>query len=696
MIKLIRFFLCASISITSLLSCAQSTAEYPDHLYKLHQNIWNELLVQEISANTLSAWLDEMDESGTWSDIDYSSLQRGEWPVADHLRRLQALAIAWQQPASKFYQEDEVRSNILLALDYWLEHDFICPNWWYPQIGVPQLLGPTVLLMEKELTAAQLDKAIEILSRAEIKLTGQNKVWLSGNVLLRALLQRDAETVAKAARAIQEELKVGDGEGIQPDWSFHQHGPQQQFGNYGSAYAVGMVYWMGILDGTPFHFTEDKVAILRNYLLEGIQWVIWKGQIDVSALGRQFFVDYQKKRANEIMGCLEKFAKITGKAWSDEEIPMGIRYFRNSDYLLKREEDYFFSLKMCSDRVAGAESCNSENISGYYMGDGATFLSQSPDEYLNIFPFWDWQKIPGVTAVQDTASLPILTYQGYFLESDFVGGVSNGKRAVAAMDYKRDQVFAKKSWFVLEDQMVCLGAGIQSDREFEMTTGIEQTYLSGEVVVKNQNANMTVKDSVHLENPVWVLHKGAGYFFPQGGSIVLKAGEVHGNWHKVAWQYPSSVMDTSLLCMYFEHGVKPEQASYAYALVPGADVQKLTQMETAPSFRILQNTADAQVVQAADDSWFGAAVYSSENLKLPFGLHVDQACLIMANSNGKQLELSLADPTQKLKGITISCGRSYTCEENEFVRQISPGGFYLDFPQNDRLGDTRTFTLHKN
>ena len=44
--------------------------------------------------------------------------------------------------------------------------------------------------------------------RADIKMTGQNKVWLSGNVLFRSLLVRDADSIAMASKSIQEELNV--------------------------------------------------------------------------------------------------------------------------------------------------------------------------------------------------------------------------------------------------------------------------------------------------------------------------------------------------------------------------------------------------------------------------------------------------------------------------------------------------------
>jgi hypothetical protein len=102
-----------------------------------------------------------------------------------------------------------------LGLNYWLDNDFQCPNWWYPEIGVPQVLAPVMILIEVELAPDQFEKGIKILNRSAIGMTGQNKVWQSGNVLLRNLLLKNEDTIRLAATSIQEELVVSTGEGVQ-------------------------------------------------------------------------------------------------------------------------------------------------------------------------------------------------------------------------------------------------------------------------------------------------------------------------------------------------------------------------------------------------------------------------------------------------------------------------------------------------
>jgi len=68
-------------------------------------------------------------------------------------------------------------------------------------------------------------EAIRVMEQSQFGMTGQNKVWLAGNVLIRGLLLNDAELIKEARENICSEIVLGQKEGIQPDWSFHQHGP---------------------------------------------------------------------------------------------------------------------------------------------------------------------------------------------------------------------------------------------------------------------------------------------------------------------------------------------------------------------------------------------------------------------------------------------------------------------------------------
>jgi chondroitin AC lyase len=694
----------ALILINLVFGCNQSgepivfknSENYSVDLKGLHQNVLTNILNLTGGSNEAEVHLNNMKEDGSWADIDYLSKERGAWSPRSHLSKLLEIARAYQTKDNKVYQNQHVSKKIHLSLNYWLDNDFQCPNWWYPVIGVPMVLNPIMILMEAELSKEQLKKALVILNRCEIGKTGQNKVWQSGNVLLTSLLTRNIEMVEKASESIKEELVVSQNEGIQPDWSYHQHGPQLQFGNYGLSYVGDMIKWITILRNTNYAFDESKVSILRNYLLEGQQWVIWKEQMNISSCGRQLFVDSQVLKAKKLSASI-KAMEVLDPDNLDQYVKAndyltlsGNKHFWRSDYQIQRNADYYFSVKMCSERVIGAESCNSENIQGYYMGDGAAFLYQSGEEFTNIFPFWDWKKIPGTTIHQDDDPLPILTCSGYRIESDFVGGVSDEKDGITTMKYIRNGLTANKSWFMIDDKIVCLGSGVSSSEGFPVTTSIDQSYLKGEVLINLKNQVKSSGEKEELEDPAWVLHNNTGYLFPKGGNLVLEAKNVEGSWNRVAKRYPEDRINADIFKLWFVHGTNPKAGSYEYVIVPNATKVQLKELEVDNPFRII-NKEHLQAVETVDGSKAGISFYSAGKADIMGGVEVSQACLILMERKNNDLQLSVSDPTQKLSEIQITLEGHYEYENSEKIGSSTIVNIKL--PMGMELGKTAIVQL---
>lgn len=692
---LLSSFDCSQLKKSIIFELSQN---YPQELQQLHQNLLTHILGDPADAGEVGNLLASLTAEGSWTVIDYTSKERGAWEPRQHLTNILQIAKAYQSSETKFYQKAEVSTKIHLALNYWLDNDFMCPNWWYPVIGVPMMLNPIMILMEAELSEDQLKKALVILNRCEIGRTGQNKVWQSGNVMLSSLLIRDIATVKKAAISIQEELVVSLGEGVQPDWSYHQHGPQLQFGNYGLSYVGDMIKWITILRETPFAFDETKVSILRNYLIKGQQWVTWKNQMDISACGRQLFVDSPEGKAGSLARSIDKMKTLDlafeaeyEKA-NDYETLSGNKHFWRSDIQIQRSSDYYFSVKMCSERVIGAESCNSENIQGYYMGDGATFLYQTGEEYRNIFPFLDWKKIPGTTTQQDDDPLPVLTASGYRIESDFVGGVSDGENGVAVLDYNRNGLKARKSWFMMDGKIVCLGTGISSSKGLEVTTSVNQSFLKGSVLIKSNGTEIEAKEIEEIKDPSWILHDGLGYFFPAGGKLKLDAKSAEGSWNWVASRYPDERINGDIFKLWFDHGTNPAASSYAYVLIPNADKIILNKQQSQPSFLMINET-DRQEIVSSDGSSAGIVFYSDGKSDIFGGIKVDQPCVLLLKKNTGGLVISVADPTQQLSAVQITIDGAF--EYGGATVQKGNTTLSIQLPTGGEAGKSSTVRLRK-
>nr|WP_315823115.1 polysaccharide lyase family 8 super-sandwich domain-containing protein [Paraflavitalea speifideiaquila] len=193
------------------------------------------------------------------------------------------------------------------------------------------------------------------------------------------------------------------------------------------------------------------------------------------------------------------------------------RYFWHSHYYTHERPAYYASVRMHSARANNMEEPhNEEGIKNHYYGDGSFFLTRTGQEYFNIFPIWDWRKIPGATIVQkeDFPHWRQLARKGL---TDFAGAVSDGRYGVAAFDFAsvHDPLKAHKSWFFFDQEIVCLGAGIQVDTALPVVTTLNQCLLNGQVMVKekgSQPATILETGAHTLPYVSYVLHDSVGYF----------------------------------------------------------------------------------------------------------------------------------------------------------------------------------------
>ena len=640
---------------------------------QLRKNLIVKFLQNSQSDENIGKILSLSKPDGSFSDIDYSDKTRGGWPVSSHINRLLTMAATWKSPQSTYFNSPKLKTPLFSALDYWLKNDYICPNWWYPEIGIPRMLGPAMLLLQDDLSEQELSAGLKILGRAKIAMTGQNRVWLAQNVIYRSLLINDTKQIELAVKAITDEIVVTEREGIQPDFSFHQHGPQQQFGNYGLAYAGDMVELALIFNGTPFAFPAEKIGILRSYLLNGLKWVIWNNKFDVSACGRQLFPNAQAGKARSLINIYKEVVKADPAFKSQYESALnnfeGNIHFWKSDMTIHRRAGFYSSVKMASNRVAGAESCNSENIQGYHMGDGATFFYQSGNEYTDIFPFWDWKKIPGTTTFQDDRVLPVLNASGYRIKSDFVGGVSDGINGAAAMQYNRDSLSANKSWFFFDDAIICLGAGIKTDLNKVVTTSVNQSFLKNEVLVSQSGKNNSLKTGIHeLQKVDWVIQDNWGYYFPGGANLKLENGPRTGAWNRVVAPMSDKTLKTNIFQLWFDHGSQPQHGSYSYIVFPKASAGNIQKLGTV--FEIISNTEDLQSVRSKNGAITGIVFYRKGSCQITSkkAITTDTPCIILYTVKDGKEEINISDPTHLQSAITLTINSQTTLNGGNSVK----------------------------
>lgn len=567
-----------------------------------------------ISSEEVALLVQTLDPNGSWADINYKDTKRSGWEPKKHAERILKLAKYYYQrkellPAAELSQ---IKGGIHRAMGFWFDSQLRCKNWWYNEIGIPLTLGSAFLLFEQEMDGQERQAAVKVMLNAKFGRTGQNKVWLAGNVLMRALLQNDWELVKEAQAAISSEIVLGREEGIKADWSFHQHGPQQQFGNYGLAYISNMSFYSEVFAGTPLAFSQEQQKILTSLLLEGFQWIVWRGYWDVNAMNRQLFKNadidktfYLSFAASSLLkgsdpataGKIREMIQRNSLSNTAPNTFVGHKHFGESDYTLHRTPRWMASLRMASDRVIGTELINEDNLKGYYMADGALYTYIRGDEYHNIFPFWDWRRIPGITTYESDAPIPDPYHCDARNRSSYVGGTSSGNSGITAMQLNRNGLTAHKAWIFTENYVLCIGGNIHSDSTATLMTSIDQRFRRGKVWSCSNKR---------------FFHDNTGYILLQADTCVALTERKQGQWHDFMGMYKPMMLEDDIFSIYIKHR-KDKPAGYAYLVLPGSS-KKQTRNFRADDIRILQNDEKMQAVIIGKRCY--AAVYKEASIRI--------------------------------------------------------------------------------
>ena len=220
----------------------------------IRERLCEQLLVEPVDAKQVAEWLEIQAEDGRWPHLDYDLNDGYAWGPQPHVRVITVeLAKAYAQPGSPLHNDSRVADAVARSLAFWLEKDFRSRNWWQNDIGVPRDLARVLLLMGGELPPEILQRALGRVEQTPIGRTGQNRVWQAGVVLRYAALTDDEELLKKARDAVLAEIKITEKEGIQRDFSFHQHGPQMMNWAYGKQFLLDTLDWWRVLDETRFN-----------------------------------------------------------------------------------------------------------------------------------------------------------------------------------------------------------------------------------------------------------------------------------------------------------------------------------------------------------------------------------------------------------------------------------------------------------
>ncbi len=652
--------------------------------------------------------------NGSWSDINYNDTALSNWDPTNHVSRLLYLSRAYINPETKFYHQKSVSEVLHKGINYWFQIKPVCKNWWYNQIGIPRFMGLIFLFIEDELSSTEKSNAIEVMNKSDFRMTGQNKVWLAGNVLMMALLIDDENLVRIARDTIASEIYITSREGIQADYSFQQHGPQQQFGNYGLAFISSMAYFANIFGGSPIAFSPSQMTVLRNYIFEGENWVVWHGSMDVSACNRQLFKQAQVGKAFTLCVAVNQIKQVDSNYSNQYDdlilrnlqpgsVPekAGSKHFWRSDLTVFRGTRSYVSVRACSPRVKGTEFTNNENKKGHFISDGSTIFMINGNEYNDIFPIWDWNKISGVTAPILDSIKPNTKTDNYLNPNSFVGGLTQNNNGITTFHLARNGVEAKKSWFYLNGILVCLGADIKSNTGNDIVTSINQCNQKGEPIVTLQDGKtFSINDTVlNSENVKTIWHDSIGYYFPKQSSTSLSVKKQQGSWHEIADPYSTKIVTGKVFKLWVDQGVNAKKSTYEYLVLPAISQKQLADYAQKPEIEILTNNKTVQGVKLNDNSEFQFVFHEATRMTTfttSDYIEVKTPGLVMMERIGSSdIKLTVVDPTQSFKEFRLIVSGKYKANHSNYSRSTNQTEVTIPLPQNEYAGSAVTEVLKK-
>lgn len=692
---------------------AQNGLQSGDEFETLMQKIRQDFVANPAIDEALAKY---NEQDGSFTDVDYASIQRTNWPPLVHVERISDFVFAYTNPKNKHFGEEALYDKIVKGLEFWHERNPWCHNWWYNQISEPQKLGVLLIQMRtgKKQLPADLEKKILDRVREDggdpSKWTGANRTDIALHWIYRSCLQRNAEDLAYALENVYNPVVYTTKEGFQHDNSNFQHGQQLYIGGYGDEILKGVTQVAMYTRGTRFAMPQDKLELISKFMRETYYAVMRGKYMSYDVLGRSIsrpdildksrtilfakrMVELDKEHADEFRDIV---ARMEGtKAPGDGLQPKHTHYFRG-DYTLHVRPQYAFDVRLVSARTARCEYGNGENLKTYFLSDGCTNITTRGGEYFNIFPAWNWTRIPGVTAPQ-LKEIPLAASDWQCMgTSTFAGGVSDslyGVTTYAYMDtYKDINTGAHKAWFFFDDEVVCLGSDIHSTSSEAVYTSVNQCLAASDEAVVSVDGKQEVlpaQETVY-ENADWVLHDGIGYLFPQGGRVVAGIQRQSGTWYDINNSVNrKEPVEEKVFTVSFYHGRQPENATYAYVVVPGkrtaSEMEKYCKNN---AIEILSNTADIQVVRHKKLDVWQMVFYRPGEFKYgKLSVRVDKPCALMVKKvDSRRPVVHVADPGQTGQPIQIKVRIS-----------CSKGGEQtIDFRPSDNpifAGATQSFTL---
>lgn len=420
--------------------------------------------------------------------------------------------------------------------------------------------------------------------------------------------------------------------------------------------------------------------------------------------------------------------------------------FNAMDKHVHRRPGYAFALARSSSRISKYEYMNGENLMPWFQGDGAYYLylagqdqtqAFGVDHYATVSPY----RLAGVTApVESRLTIPQLYgtmwYENpalgftsssesqnryvYFPRgtNDFSGGAVLGAYGVAGLVQSDDFAYAAKragelpddfvayrnaaatkSWFMFDDEIVVLAAGVGDSAGRAVTTTIDSRIAasSDDVVLSGKRRDGGAWSGTGTGRLEWLRYANAtqgtsvGYVFLDRRRATVTLDEVTASRRVVRLSNPDTLVSKRVFSLGYEQPAGAAPATVAYAIIPNAPGGALRSRAT-----VLVNTSRVQAVihsglRIVGVNVFAAGVHHAGHLAIE-----GPASAIVRTAPNGATSIAVSDPTMGRDTVTLTIHgrrlRVVSADEGVRVRPCA-GGTRVDVTTRHAYGRTFTATL---
>ena len=526
--------------------------------------------------------------------------------------------------------------------------------------------------------------------------TGGNRIDTSIISFLRGVLMEDKVQVMDGAKAVADVGEyVTTRDGFYKDGSFIQHGNVAYNGTYASVLfdGLGSVLWLAT--GTQFEVKDERIDNVYESILNGYKYLFINGGVNDSVSGRATSRDNSSdiSRGKDLLTSLSLLSIGAGKEYQDEiksliktvalennsyntidkisnKIAKAIiRDIINDDSIktLKvegtkvygamdravsiNEKGGKFVLSMHSSRIANYETMNNENVKGWYIGDGMTYVyGTDSTTFTEYWPTVDRYHLPGVTNSLRERGDKSGERRGQTTSKAWVGGSCNGKEAFVGMDMiswnKATEM--RKSYFMTDDGAILIAASNINSKDGEVHTTIDNRIIKDGKIILN---GKEIKEDTVIENPQNISlnfnenYKGEniGYKIVYAPQLNLKKETRTGSWKNIGGTSTEEITK-DYFTAYINHGKNPKKSGFAYIILPMYSQEEVNNYDVS-RFEIIKLDKETHIIKDKKSGVTGINFWKDSPTK-ELGIKAYSTLSVLLKENDEFLELWVSDPTQ--------------------------------------------------